>query len=287
MGQFCCIPGCSKRSERDKDVSFHRLPLYDKKLLKVWVHKIGRKNLSVNNSTRVCSRHFVGSKGHKLRPDEYPTLNLPILPMQVAQPRKRKSPKKRVDRFAANDDHHKCSSPFNDNEECSEGNDSVKTKDASTLTAVVGEEIEELIKECKLLRRDLAECETKLKAAELRISSVRFDDKKIQFYTGFASYKMFKAYYDFLGPAVDNLTYWDSGKGAESIAGCEKGSKGRRRTLLPIDEFFLVIIQLRLGLLEKDLAYRFGLSQPTVSRILITWDKLFVLAVSKYNTVAN
>ena len=82
--------------------------------------------------------------------------------------------------FAANDDHHKCSSPFNDNEECSEGNDSVKTKDASTLTAVVGEEIEAIIKECILLRRDLAECETKLKAAELWISSVIFDDKNIQ-----------------------------------------------------------------------------------------------------------
>ena len=70
---------------------------------------------------------------------------------------------------------------LNDNEKCSEGNDSVKTKDASTLTAIVGEEIEALIKECKLLRRDLAEYETKLKAAELRISSVIFDDKKIQF----------------------------------------------------------------------------------------------------------
>ena len=71
----------------------------------------------------------------------------------------------------------------------------------------MGEEIEALIKECKLLRRDLAECETKLKAAELWISSVMFDDKKIQFYAGFASYKMFKVCYDFLGPPVDNLTY--------------------------------------------------------------------------------
>ena len=68
---------------------------------------------------------------------------------------------------------------------------SVNTKDASTLTAVVGKEIEALVKECELLRRDLADCETKLKAAELQISSVIYDDKKIQFYTGFASYKLF------------------------------------------------------------------------------------------------
>ena len=91
MGWFCCVPGYSKRSERDNDVSFHRLPLKDKKLLKVWVHKIGRKNLQINSSTRVCSRHFIGSKGRKLRPDEYPTLNLPILPTQVTQPQRRKS----------------------------------------------------------------------------------------------------------------------------------------------------------------------------------------------------
>ena len=74
MGWFCYVPGCSKRSERDKDVSFHRLLINDKKLLKVWVHKIGRKNPPINSSTRICSRHFIGSKGRKLHPDEYPTL---------------------------------------------------------------------------------------------------------------------------------------------------------------------------------------------------------------------
>ena len=277
MGWFCCVPGCSKRSERDKDASFHRLPLNDKKLLKVWVHKIGRKNLPINSSTRVCSRHFIGSKGHKLRPDEYPTLNLPILPTQVTQPQRRKSPKKRVDSFSANDDDHQCSSALDDNEKCSKVNDSVSITDASTLTTLVGEDVEAFVKECELLRRDLADCEAKLKAAEFRISSVMHDDKKIQFYTGFPSYKLFKACYDFLGPAVDNLTYWDLGKSAESVAGGKKGSKGRHRALLPIDEFFLVMIRLRLGLLEKDLAYRFGISQPTVSRILITWINLLYL----------
>ena len=90
----------------------------------------------------------------------------------------------------------------------------------------------------ELLRRDLADCETKLKAAELWISFVICDDKKIQFYTGIASYKLFKACYDFVGPAVDNLNYWDSGKDAESVAGGEKTSKGQRRTLSPTDKFF-------------------------------------------------
>ena len=63
MGWFCCVPGCSKRSESDKDVSFHCLPHHDKKLLKLWIHKIERKDLCISKSTRVCSRHFDLSKG--------------------------------------------------------------------------------------------------------------------------------------------------------------------------------------------------------------------------------
>ena len=31
-GLLCCVPGCSKRSEHNKDVFFHRLPLHNKKL---------------------------------------------------------------------------------------------------------------------------------------------------------------------------------------------------------------------------------------------------------------
>ena len=74
-----------------------------------------------------------------------------------------------------------CSNSLNSNEKCFEDNDSVNIKDASTLTAVVCEEIEALIKERGLLRRCLADCETKLKAAELQITPVIYDDKKIHF----------------------------------------------------------------------------------------------------------
>ena len=89
MGWFCCVPGCSKRSEHDKDVSFHRLPHHDKKLLKLWIHKIGRKDLRVSTSTQVCCRDYIIlSKGQKLQPNEYPTLNLFTLPTQVTKPRK-------------------------------------------------------------------------------------------------------------------------------------------------------------------------------------------------------
>ena len=95
MDWTCCVPCCSKRSDRDEDVLFHCLPLQKKRLLKIWMHKIGRKILPLTTSTRICSRHFVDSKHQKFRPDEYPTLNLLKLQTQVTQPHKRKSPKKK------------------------------------------------------------------------------------------------------------------------------------------------------------------------------------------------
>ena len=268
MGWFCCVPGCSKRSERDKDVSFHRLPRHDKQLLKLWIHKIGRKDLRVSASTRVCSRHFVSSKGRKLRPNEYPTLNLPTLPTQVTQPRKQRSPRKREFTLRTED-----------SDDCSEETEAVNksVSNVGTSTDVCGEDIEALVKECELLRTKLVESESRLKSAQLRISSVEYDDKMIQFYTGFTSYKLFKACFDFLGQAVENLNYWGQGKDVDDGSDKSSRSKGRHRTLCPIDEFFLVMIRLRLGLLEKDLAYRFGISQSTVSRILITWINFLYL----------
>ena len=91
MVRVCVVPGCSNRSDREKNLSFHCLPLKNKTLLWTWIHKLGRKNLPLNDS-RVCSAHFVSSTGRYLRSDEYPTLNLPVLTTPV---RKGKSPKQR------------------------------------------------------------------------------------------------------------------------------------------------------------------------------------------------
>ena len=113
------------------------------------------------------------------------------------------------------------------------------------------------------------------------MDSIKHDDKQIHYYTGFSSHRIFKACFDFLGPAVSNLTYWDPGKVVET---CEKlvtntkgCSKGRNRKCSLIDEFLIVLVRLRLGLFERDIGYRFGISQSTVSRILITWINFIYL----------
>jgi len=64
--------------------------------------------------------------------------------------------------------------------------------------------------------------------------------------------------FKFLGLAVNELIYWNSK--LDDATACEVKKKGCPCSLAPIDEFFLVLVQLRLGSLEQDLADRVGLS---------------------------
>ena len=111
---------------------------------------------------------------------------------------------------------------------------------------VTGQDIEALETECEQLKRSLEENQAKLKAVEFQVDSIKHDDKQIHYYTGFSSYRILKACFDFLGPAASNLTYWDPGKVAETgdkLDTTTKGySKGRNRKCSPIDEFFMVLV---------------------------------------------
>ena len=46
---------------------------------------------------------------------------------------------------------------------------------------------------------------------------------------------------------------------------------GPKRTLRPCDEFLLVCMRLRLGLLQDHLADIFHVSKTTISRVINTW----------------
>ena len=54
-------------------------------------------------------------------------------------------------------------------------------------------------------------------------------------------------------------------------------SAGTARSLSLLDEFFLVLVRLRLGLLERDPTDRFGITESTVSRICKSLTRLLRL----------
>ena len=252
MVHFCCVPGCSNRSSRECHLSYFALPLKNKQLLRNWIHKIGRKNLPINTSTHICSENFVNATGRHLCPDEYPSVKLPVLSTAISTTR-RKPPKEQLSTNL---------NVINNSDEAEE-----LTRDISVNTEPDWDsEISQLKKKINLIEE--MKMVLQKRQAELlehycfRSSSIYNDDSKIAFYTGFPDYKTLMTCFNFLGPAVDNLTYWDSGKQTDRSL----SKTGRSRSLTPLEEF-VILVHLRLGLLEKDLMHRFNVSVSTISGI--------------------
>lgn len=81
MGKFCCVVGCGKRSERDKDVSFFKVPSIishqgkqtleiSKKRREKWLANIRRDAIETGEVKMafVCSFHFHQGNYKKVNP---------------------------------------------------------------------------------------------------------------------------------------------------------------------------------------------------------------------------
>ena len=126
------------------------------------------------------------------------------------------------------------------------------------------------------LNQEINDLKTENALLKFTLSNIADSDKKSLSILGFQVALM--AFYRFLGPAVYNLTYWNS-KVEDST--CVHKQKGCPQALAPLEEFFLVLVRLRLGLLEQDIADRFGLSCATVSRSFATWINFLLLKVKE------
>ena len=157
-------------------------------------------------------------------------------------------------------------------------------EDLSNLKSRSAKTEAELVNSEKELKR-LSQENNDLKSRTFCINNLS-DNDSISFYTGFPNLETFKATLSYLSPREngENIRYWRSidMKVDEKIY--ERKSKqrdcnklGRRRTLQPEEEFFLVLCRLRQGFNEKHLAFLFGISQPTVSRIFLSWINFMFL----------
>ena len=94
----------------------------------------------------------------------------------------------------------------------------------------------------------------------------------MQYYIGMENRAQFKALYDFLDGGVNacsRLNYLGSNNSNLQLDGLEK--RGKKRTLLPIDDLFLTMAQLTVNILEKVLSDWYKISVSEISTIFITW----------------
>ena len=89
------------------------------------------------------------------------------------------------------------------------------------------------------------------------------DNDSIKFYTGFTSYEQIKFFYELVQPTAKTMTY--------CYATGERKSRSGARNTQVIDELFMFLVRLRLGLFEQDLAHRFQIHISFVSRKITTW----------------
>ena len=115
-----------------------------------------------------------------------------------------------------------------------------------TVNAALMAKIEMLESENAALKQKVSTTEK----APFRLEDVMHDDNLVKMYTGFPSYELLVAFYDFLGPAVNNLNYW----------GAKDSIHSRQKKLDPFNCLFLTLMKLRLNLTEEYLAFRFAIS---------------------------
>ena len=108
-----------------------------------------------------------------------------------------------------------------------------------------------------------AQISTKETRTYFKIEQSQHDDTLVCFYTGFASFFVFAAFTEFLGPIVNKLHYWGTREGQ-----CQRHDTQK---LDPMNQLFMTLVKLRLNLKLTDLAFRFGISKSLASRYITTW----------------
>ncbi|KAL1265543.1 hypothetical protein QQF64_003570 [Cirrhinus molitorella] len=246
-------------------ISFHSFPLH-KETRKKWLHNIRREDYKVSPNTRICSRHFrsddfieqsTPTSRRLLRKGAVPTLFMWNDSSSTSAPKRFGLWKKRsvtsaikqrpVQKNFQHQEHDYCLSAVHDD--------------------LVLDQTEDLRKEVERLKRRVAEL-----AVLQRFCLGRFaaSDDDIQFYTRFATYNHLMAFWRLIEPASHNMVGLTR---ARTAAATEVGSSNSTscQSMQPIDEFFLFLVNLAVGLTERDLAHRFNIHQSAVSRIIKTW----------------
>ena len=283
-GKWCFI--CGNSHFKDPHTSFHRFPSEQGKRT-IWLAVFGLEESAVKPHHRVCSRHFPGGDAKK---DPITTLGKRFASPKKKGPRAKRAKRREVTKQLSD----LFSSPVSPTPSSSRSVTPSTTEQVEQppLTVAVGEQLQSnyqvhelpsdsshtqppdrtavLVNTSLLAHIEYLESEnahmreqSMPSVVHFRIGQIKHDDHLVRFYTGFTSYMVFLAFFNFLGPVVYKLNYW----------GCKEGSRLRKRCrkLNPENQLFMTLVKLRLNLKTTDLGFRFGLSTSQISRYVTTW----------------
>lgn len=282
-GQYCCVPLCrsssGEKAERERlgmqRLSFHSFPDVTTDRGKMWITRVRRdpgRNFVINSNTKVCSLHFT--------PDDYISgksgrrvLNATAIPSVFPWTREVHLRATTTSQLAAsvyqrsdlaeeqiitpvdNDDMSYCP-----REDCMEVEGSI-----INAVEVMQMKIDEL-------QTKLAQVQSTYEKSLFRLENVCHNDELVKFYTGFSDFQTLTAFYEeVLESDAKVMRQWE---GKNSKDDYDDIKAGRACKLPLLEQFFLTLVRLNLGLLELDLANRFNISKSSVSRIISTWINL-------------
>ncbi|XP_041845312.1 uncharacterized protein LOC121642613 [Melanotaenia boesemani] len=263
--EHCCVPLCTSSAKYNSTVSFHTFPS-DDQLRKRWVVNIRRENFIISHHTRVCSRHFTAQdvkepteegRRRRLKPGAVPVL---FHWNNYYLDERRLGVWERVAR-----------------EDNMETGEAVCAHDHDYCVGPEPAFVDNVLEENQRLREEVAQLRQHLEQKSLsRFGIQRFvgSDVDIRFFTRFASYDHLMRFWQVIQPSLKYMiqvtrSTTDDAAGQSTPMG---------QALQPIDEMFLFLNYLALGLKQTDLADRYQIHQSTVSRIILVWSN-FLLSV--------
>ncbi|XP_012562119.2 uncharacterized protein LOC105847239 [Hydra vulgaris] len=99
------------------------------------------------------------------------------------------------------------------------------------------------------------------------------NDKKMNFYTGISSIAIFNVIFGLLKPFLPSIRYWRGPKHSHSKVKQLK-SVSKCKLLSHREELLMTLMRLRLGLLNEDMADRFGISKSLCSNTITTFIRI-------------
>lgn len=291
----CCVPNCSNNWRNSPNLKFHALPS-DEKVKKEYKRLIRNTNLREDaQSTRICGAHFPG--GERMSRTQLPSIfpwtpAVPVMKRRVIEKHDLPVKAKRRLVLVMNSNENSANGELETDEPPidTDGTDIEQSEDPTSAGSVAlgsenkeicevksddnMEEIKRLTEEVNSLRSELLRMKHAMeldnKKPKFAIEDHKNSDSDISFYTGLPNYDTLLFCFDLLKEKAVNLSY--NGKVREHVAP-ESKKPGPNRKLTTWQEFTMVLLRLRLGLFERDLAERFRVSVSTVSSVCRTWIK--------------